>query len=176
MSGDQLQTIPLEIGSIIVATGFDSYTPEEGEFGYGTDAVVTLPDFKEMVDSATGALEYKGRRVPQSRLRLLRRQPRPGRQRLLLPFLLHFHGARLDRGQQTRSEPSAVPPLSRHPAPTAPSKLLYTEGAQAGGHLHQVPRRRAPVVTTEASGRPLISVRDLLSAARISRSPSTWWS
>ncbi|HSN10789.1 MAG TPA: FAD-dependent oxidoreductase, partial [Propionibacteriaceae bacterium] len=57
------RTLEVRVGSIIVATGFDSYGPDEGEFGYGIDGVVTLPDFKKLVDSSTGALSYNGRRV-----------------------------------------------------------------------------------------------------------------
>lgn len=38
------KTIPLNVGAIVVATGFDPYEPRQGEFGYGENpAVVTLP-------------------------------------------------------------------------------------------------------------------------------------
>jgi len=57
------ETIPLEVGTIIVATGFDSYKPAEGEFGYGFEGVVTLPEFRELIDSSSGSLNYKGRPV-----------------------------------------------------------------------------------------------------------------
>jgi heterodisulfide reductase subunit A len=37
-------TIPLHVGAIVVATGFDPYQPRHGEFGFGEHAeVVTLP-------------------------------------------------------------------------------------------------------------------------------------
>ena len=55
--------IALEVGSIVVATGFDTYEPEIGEYGYGIDGVVTLPKFKELVDHAAGPLSYHGRPV-----------------------------------------------------------------------------------------------------------------
>ncbi|MCE1174001.1 MAG: CoB--CoM heterodisulfide reductase iron-sulfur subunit A family protein [Propionibacteriales bacterium] len=57
--------LSLDVGSIIVATGFDSYNPDEGEYGYGMDGVVTLPEFKEMIDAApaVGRLSYQGRPV-----------------------------------------------------------------------------------------------------------------
>jgi heterodisulfide reductase subunit A len=61
--GEQLETIQIEVGSIIVATGADTYEPAAGEFGYGLDGVVTLPEFKKMVDEAPGLLQYKGRPV-----------------------------------------------------------------------------------------------------------------
>jgi heterodisulfide reductase subunit A len=57
------ETIALEVGAIVVATGFDPYTPTEGEFGYGLPGVVTLPEFRELLASSDGALIYGGRRV-----------------------------------------------------------------------------------------------------------------
>jgi heterodisulfide reductase subunit A len=61
--GEQLETVQIEVGSIIVATGADTYEPAAGEFGYGLAGVVTLPDFKKMVDEAAGPLEFNGRPV-----------------------------------------------------------------------------------------------------------------
>ncbi len=57
--------LSLDVGSIIVATGFDSYNPDEGEYGYGMDGVVTLPEFKELIDAAPAGskLSYQGRPV-----------------------------------------------------------------------------------------------------------------
>ncbi len=55
--------IEVAVGSIVVATGFDAYAPEAGEFGYGIDGVVTLPDFKALVDRTTGPLTWNGRPV-----------------------------------------------------------------------------------------------------------------
>lgn len=58
------KVLSLEVGSIIVATGFDAYSPDDGEFGYGIDGVVTLPEFKAMVDAApSGGLTWRGRQV-----------------------------------------------------------------------------------------------------------------
>ena len=56
-------TISFKVGAILVATGFDPYTPEPGEFGSGLDGVVTLPEFKELLASHPGRLEYHGRAV-----------------------------------------------------------------------------------------------------------------
>jgi heterodisulfide reductase subunit A len=55
------ETISLQVGAIIVATGFDAYTPAEGEFGYGQQGVIRLPEFKEMIDNSDGTLNYNGR-------------------------------------------------------------------------------------------------------------------
>jgi len=54
----------LNVGSVVMATGFDHYIPAEGEFGYGTsDKIITLPEFKRMVDTQSGKLMHNGRQV-----------------------------------------------------------------------------------------------------------------
>ena len=61
--GEKPEIIHAEVGSIVVTTGFDSYEPEVGEFGYGIDGVLTLPEFKSLVDGSKGAIEYRGKPV-----------------------------------------------------------------------------------------------------------------
>jgi heterodisulfide reductase subunit A len=57
-------TIEVAVGSIVVATGFDEYQPEDGELGFGLDGVVTLSQFKALVDgSERGRLAWNGRPV-----------------------------------------------------------------------------------------------------------------
>jgi heterodisulfide reductase subunit A len=56
-------TITLNVGSIIVATGFESYMPEKDEFGFGLDGVVTLSEYKELLANSRDGLKYKGRDV-----------------------------------------------------------------------------------------------------------------
>jgi heterodisulfide reductase subunit A len=57
------ETVSLQVGAILVATGFDAYQPEEGEYGYGQEGVVRLAEFKEMVGRADSELVYRGRRI-----------------------------------------------------------------------------------------------------------------
>jgi len=56
-------TISLKVGAILVATGFDPYAPAPGEFGFGLDGVITLPEFKELLASHPDRLEFHGRPV-----------------------------------------------------------------------------------------------------------------
>jgi heterodisulfide reductase subunit A len=57
--------LSLRVGAILVATGFDVYEPGEGEFGYGQEGVLRLPEFKELVARAGAGegLRYGGRPV-----------------------------------------------------------------------------------------------------------------
>ncbi|HTQ10353.1 MAG TPA: CoB--CoM heterodisulfide reductase iron-sulfur subunit A family protein [Fimbriimonadaceae bacterium] len=57
------EKLTLAAGAVIVATGFDSYAPEEGEFGYGLPGVITMPDFRRMLDETQGKILYNGRKV-----------------------------------------------------------------------------------------------------------------
>lgn len=56
-------TLSLQVGAVIVATGFDSYAPADGEFGYGLPGVVTLPEFRRLLQETRGPLVVNGRRV-----------------------------------------------------------------------------------------------------------------
>lgn len=58
------ETIELNIGSILIATGFDPYQPLQGEFGYGVfDNVITLPQFKRLVAFSEKELKWKNKTV-----------------------------------------------------------------------------------------------------------------
>jgi len=63
VGGANPETLSVEVGSIVVTTGVDTYAPEIGEYGYGIDGVVTLPEFKALIDAATGPLLHNGRPV-----------------------------------------------------------------------------------------------------------------
>ncbi len=58
--GERLETIQVDVGSIVIATGFDTYQPAEGELGYGLEGVVTIAEFKKLVEGSAGPLEYDG--------------------------------------------------------------------------------------------------------------------
>jgi heterodisulfide reductase subunit A len=58
-----VEEITMRIGAIVVATGFDPYSPKAGEFGYGLPGVVTLPEFRELLTAVEGKLRYRDREV-----------------------------------------------------------------------------------------------------------------
>ncbi len=58
------ETIEINVGSILMATGFDTYTPAEGEFGYNQiDNVITLPQFKRIIDLNDKRLMFRGKEI-----------------------------------------------------------------------------------------------------------------
>jgi len=58
------EIIDINAGSVLMATGFDPYTPSEGEFGYNLfNNVVTLPQFKRIIDLSDKILTFKGQEI-----------------------------------------------------------------------------------------------------------------
>jgi heterodisulfide reductase subunit A len=59
------KTFDLNVGAVVVATGFQPYEPREGEFGYGQlPEVVTLPQMIRLLTLADGnSLTWRGRSV-----------------------------------------------------------------------------------------------------------------
>lgn len=58
------EILDLKVGTVLVATGFDPYTPGEGEFGYiAIDNVITLPQFKRLVANSSNDLIWKNKKV-----------------------------------------------------------------------------------------------------------------
>jgi len=58
------EIIEIEVGSVLMATGFDSYTPTDGEFGYNHfENVVTLPQFKRIIELNNKKLIFKGKEI-----------------------------------------------------------------------------------------------------------------
>jgi heterodisulfide reductase subunit A len=56
--------ISVQVGAIIVATGFQRYRPSEGEFGYGIPGVVTLDEFRNILDNSdNGLVRHDGQPV-----------------------------------------------------------------------------------------------------------------
>lgn len=53
------EIVSLNVGAIVVTTGFTPYISDQGVYGWGTDGVVDLVQFRQML--ADGKLEYHGK-------------------------------------------------------------------------------------------------------------------
>jgi heterodisulfide reductase subunit A2 len=158
-------TIEVAAGSIVVATGFDSYQPETGEFGYGIDGVITLPQFKTMVDAATGPLSYSGRPVRSV-------------------GYVYCVGSRQTGGTaneycsrfccaatvQVATQVSGLDPsirqwhLYRDMRTYGKFEPLYTEAREAGSVFLKFAQEAPPEVARSEDGRLIVTVRDLLTS------------
>ena len=162
VSADPPETISAEVGSIIVATGFDAYQPSEGELGAGLEGVITLPEFKDLVDGSTDKLRYNGRPVRS------------------LAYI-YCVGSRQPDGNEycSRFCCSAASHVSIKVSELDPKvrqyhlyrdirtygnfELLYTEARKQGAIYVKYPDDAPPVIAVEAGGGLAVTVRDLLS-------------
>ena len=158
-------TIEVAVGSIVVATGFESYQPELGELGYGIEGVVTLPDFKAMVDAATGPLTWQGR--PLRSLAYVycvgSRQPADAPNANL--YCSRFCCAAT---VQTSVQVAGLDPairqfhLYRDMRTYGKFEPLYTESRKAGSVFLKFAPEAPPEVRLEEGGTLTVTVRDLL--------------
>jgi len=175
VDGDPPDTIAVQAGSIVVATGFGVYQVADEEFGYGLDGVMTLPDFKRLVDAADGPLEYAGRPV-RSIVYIYcvgSRQPEGNQycSRYCCTAAIHASLQVTAKGAQVPSA-SAVHQyhLYRDIRSYGKYELLYNQSREEGALYLRFPDDEPPVVSragTEggksAAGYPLtVTTRDVL--------------
>jgi heterodisulfide reductase subunit A len=64
VNGPEGELMAFPAGAVLVTTGYESYVPKEGEFGFRQgDRVVTLQEFDRMVDESAGSLVFDGKPV-----------------------------------------------------------------------------------------------------------------
>jgi heterodisulfide reductase subunit A2 len=163
VSRDPVETVTIDVGSIIVATGFDAYQPADGEFAAGSPGVVTLPEFKALVDTASGPLRYNDKPVRS------------------LAYI-YCVGSRGDGGNEfcsrycctatahTSIRVAGLDPkirqyhLYRDIRTYGTFELLYTESRKTGSVYVKFPDDAPPVVAADGDAGGLkVNVRDLLS-------------
>ncbi len=60
------ETMEIQVGSVLMATGFDPYQPVDGEFGYGQIGnVITLPQLQRLMSMCTRKLIFQGKEIKQ---------------------------------------------------------------------------------------------------------------
>ena len=164
--GDQgSAAISVLVGSIIVATGFDAYQPEVDELGYGMRGVVTLPEFKELLDGASGPLSFDGRPVRSIAYVYCvgSRQPADGNganeycSRYCCTAAVHasVQASHLDATVRQFH-------LYRDMRTYGKYETLYTESRKAGSVYLRFPDGEPPAVATLETGGLVVTVRDLL--------------
>jgi len=60
----RVEHLNLIAGSVLVTTGYDSYLPSEGEFGYQEISnVITLPEYRRLLEVSNGSLKYNNKEI-----------------------------------------------------------------------------------------------------------------
>lgn len=156
----------LNVGSVLMATGFDFYTPAEGEFGYATsDKVITLSEFKQMIDTQSGKLMHKGKEVKNI-------------------AYIYCVGSRQTEGENTYCSRNCCT-STIHAAVTAKQKfgdinnyhfnrglrtygkqeILYADSLRAGDIYLQSYEDGLPTVTTQGN-KTIVKINDILTNGR----------
>jgi heterodisulfide reductase subunit A2 len=159
-------TIHERVGSIVVATGFDSYQPAAGEFGYGIEGVVTLPEFKELVDqAAAGELRYRGRPVGSIAYVYCvgSRQPDGNQYCSRFCCAATTHAAIKVAGLDPRIRQYH---LYRDIRTYGKFEELYTDARATGSVFLKFPDEQPPAVASRDGGGLLVTVSDLLTERR----------
>jgi heterodisulfide reductase subunit A len=161
VGSDPAETITATVGSFVIATGFDSYEPEAGEFGYGIDGVLTLPEFKELVDSTDGQLVHRGRSVRSVAYVYCVGSRQPGGNEYCSKFCCAatIHASLL----VARLDPSIHQyHLNRDIRAYGKHELLYTESREQGSVYIKFPDDTPPAVHQRDDGRLSVGVVDVL--------------
>jgi heterodisulfide reductase subunit A len=176
--GRPAETIEVNVGSIVVATGFHNYIPEEDEFGYGLEGVLTLPEFKALLDESTGTLLYHDK--PVNSIAYIycvgSRQPEGGNQycsRYCCTGAIHASlqvAARSDGDTGTRGDGPSKTAVQYHLYRDIRSygkyEILYNESREKGSLFLRFPDDEPPVVASNPAGHGLlVTTRDLLTGA-----------
>ena len=168
----QDELVTTEVGTIVVATGFDSYEPEAGEFGYGIEGVLTLPDFMTLVDSSDGPLTYQGKRVKTIAYVYCvgNRQPAGGNE-----YCSKFCcSATVHASIKVAARDSGVHQYHLHRDIRTYGKyeLLYTESRERGSVYMRFPDDTPPTVARTADGHVAVTVVDALTGSEELTIPS----
>lgn len=164
---DPMEIIELHVGSIVVATGYDHYLPKQGEYGFGTsEAVITLPEFKQLVDKFTGkSLEFNGKKINNIAY-IYCVGSRQGEDentycsRFCCTSVIHtaIEANKKFKGIQNIH-------LTRGIRTYGKQELLYAESLQRGDLYLQFDEQNLPEIRTEGK-KTVVTVKDILSAGR----------
>jgi heterodisulfide reductase subunit A len=165
IGGSTPETLSVEVGSIIVATGFETYQPDVGEFGYGIEGVVTLPEFKEAIDRSSGPLVYHGKPVRSvvyvycvgSRQSADTHAPNAYCSRYCCAATVAASVQLASRDTQVHQYH-----LYRDMRTYGKFELMYTESRKRGSVYLKFADDAPPAVARDDSGRLVVTVRDLL--------------
>ena len=160
------ETVHVQVGSVIVATGFDAYEPSDGEFGYGQEGVITLPEFKRVIDATDGPLEYQGKPVKDVVYVYC-----VGSRQAADVENAHTYcsgyccTAAVHASIQVAAKPQKVHQFHLHRDVRTYGKyeLLYDESLDKGSFYLKVPEDEPPVVERDPeTGRLIVTARDLI--------------
>jgi heterodisulfide reductase subunit A len=160
VGGEPGERIGLEVGSIVVATGFESYQPEVGELGYGIEGVVTLPELEQLL-ATEGPLALGGRPVSSIAYIYCVGSRQPGGNEYCSRFCC---SACVHDSLRVAEKDPAIRQyhLYRDLRAYGKNELLYAESRRRGSLYLRFPDEEPPAVERLDDGRLRVTLRDLL--------------
>ncbi|MFZ5591297.1 MAG: CoB--CoM heterodisulfide reductase iron-sulfur subunit A family protein [Bacillota bacterium] len=155
----------LQVGAIIVATGFDTYRPPAGEYGFGSPGVVTLEEFNRLLEQTGDQLTIDGR--PVHSMAYIHcvgagngaEAPVPYCSRYCCNAAAHA-AARVAQAWPQVSQYHFYRDLRTY----GRYEMLATAALQAGSVFIRFPEDEPPQVQKQPGGRLTVAARDLLTA------------
>ena len=155
------EIIHADVGSIIVTTGFDAYDPEAGEFGYGIDGVLTLPEFKALVDASHGSLVRNGKPVRTVAYIYCVGSRQPGGNEYCSKYCC---AAAVHASLEVAGLDPSIHQyhLYRDIRTYGKYELMYTESRKRGSVYMKFPDDTPPAVALDGAGQLTVTTRDTL--------------
>lgn len=160
------EDLTLNVGAIIVSSGFDVYTPAANEYGYGAPGVVTLDQYEKMLQDGDGPIRYNGRTVKSiayiycvgSRQTACANCPNPNTHCSRFCCTAAVHAA---IQTQKRNKEAHQFHLYRDMRTYGKYELLYEEALRQGSVFLRFSPENPPVVQSNQD-RLLVTVKDML--------------
>ena len=167
VTGDPVETMEINVGSIVVATGFENYSPEEGEFEFEkNEAVITLPKFKQLVDGSTGkVLEYNGKKIKNiAYIYCVGSRQTEGENKYCSRYCCT---SAIHTSIETKKKFKGIQNihLNRGIRTYGKQELLYADSLQMGDLYLQFDEETPPVIRAEGK-KTFVTVTDILTAGR----------
>ena len=157
----EAEPITFSVGQIIVTTGFDSYEPAAGEFGYGIPGVLTLPEFTSLLKESDGPITHEGRPVRSIAYIYCvgsRGEEHPYCSRFCCSAAVHSALLAADRGEEIRQYH-----LYRDLRTYGKNEAMLTESRRRGSLYLKFADDQPPSVVRDGDGLR-VTARDLLTA------------
>jgi heterodisulfide reductase subunit A len=157
----EAEPITFSVGQIIVTTGFDSYEPAAGEFGYGIPGVLTLPGFTSLLKESDGPITHEGRPVRSIAYIYCvgsRGEEHPYCSRFCCSAAVHSALLAADRGEEIRQYH-----LYRDLRTYGKNEAMLTESRRRGSLYLKFADDQPPSVVRDGDGLR-VTARDLLTA------------
>ncbi|MGC9145800.1 MAG: 4Fe-4S binding protein [Nitrososphaeria archaeon] len=155
------EILEIKIGAVIVATGFETYTPKQGEFGYGTEGVITLPTLIKILNKR-GYLTFDGRKAKSiAMIYCVGSRQQEGNQYCSR----YCCNAALEAAISVQKSGTKVFHLFRDIRAYGKNELLY-ERASTGGSVFLKYSQDSPPAVIKKDGKLTVKVKDLLTEGK----------